>query len=205
MKFSDFSNIILGQVAPVILIEGRRSISPDLAKSAREVASFLAVRFPHLSFRSGNANGSDEAFSAGVLDVSSARLQVIAPYASHRARQRHPLVRYDSPESLDPDALEQIKAMTIAATPGNKGLVNCYEKGGRLGAQAACLIRDTMKVGGESAGLGKPLAEVFCIDSATPEADGTGHTIRTCRNSGVPVIFQDSWQSWFKELPTLPI
>jgi len=44
-------------------------------------------------------------------------------------------------KSFEPDDLESIQAMTIAATPKNKGFVNCYQKGGRLGAQAACLIR----------------------------------------------------------------
>lgn len=127
--------------------------------------------------------------------VCSERLQVIAPYASHRKKQRHPLAHYDSPESLSPEALEDIKIMTIAATPGNKGLVACYQRGGKLGSQAACLIRDTMKVAG-ARNLGKPTAALFCIDPADPDAGGTGHTIRVCRHAGVPVVFQDSWASW---------
>ena len=37
--------------------------------------------------------------------------------------------------------------------------------------------------------------------SRLPEAGGTGHTIRVCRNAGVPVIFQNHWVTW---IPTHP-
>jgi hypothetical protein len=159
-------------------------------------ASFLAGRFPQLKFRSGNASGSDEAFTAGVLAISPERLQIIAPYASHRKRQRHPLALYESPESLSTEALEHVKVMTIAASPGNKGLVACYQRGGKLGSQAACLIRDTLKVAGIAGKVDPPTAALFYIDPANPEAGGTGHTIRVCRNANVPVVFQDCWESW---------
>ena len=43
-----------------------------------------------LSFRSGNASGADEAFTAGVIKVAPERIQIIAPYAGHRKKQRHP-------------------------------------------------------------------------------------------------------------------
>ena len=196
MTFKEFSTLISDSSDPVILIEGRRAISPEVAESARKVAAFLAGVFPLLKFRSGNANGADEAFTAGVLEVSPERLQVVAPYASHRKKQRHPLALYDSPESLSLESLEKIKTMSIAATPGNKGLVGCYQRGGKLGSQAACLIRDTMKIAGIPGRLGPPTAALFCIDPAHPEAGGTGHTIRVCRNAGVPVVFQDCWASW---------
>ncbi len=203
MNLQEFTDLISAASDPVILIEGRRNIAPDLAESARGLATFLAKRFPRLKFRSGNASGSDEAFAAGVLEVSPERLQIITPYASHRKKQRHPLALYDSPESLSAEALEEIKAMTIAATPANKGLMKCFGRGGRTGAQAACLIRDTMKVAGmvESARRGRhsllpPTAALFCIDPADPEAGGTGHTIRVCRNTDVPVVFQGQWATW---------
>jgi hypothetical protein len=196
MTFIEFSNIINNAKDPVILIEGRRSISSQAAASARMAASFLAGRFPQLKFRSGNASGSDEAFTAGVLAISPERLQIIAPYASHRKRQRHPLALYESPESLSTEALEHVKVMTIAASPGNKGLVACYQRGGKLGSQAACLIRDTLKVAGIAGKVDPPTAALFYIDPANPEAGGTGHTIRVCRNANVPVVFQDCWESW---------
>jgi len=196
MTFKEFSDLISDATNPVVLIEGRRTISPEIAASARKVAAFLAEQFPQLKFRSGNATGADEAFAAGVLEASPERLQVVTPYASHRKKQRHPLAFYDSPESLNPAELEDVKTKSIAATPGNKGLVNCYQRGGKLGSQAACLIRDTLKVAGISGRLAPPTAALFCIDPANPEAGGTGHTIRACRNAGVPVVFQDCWGAW---------
>lgn len=199
MNFDTFSDLIAGASDPVVIIEGRRSIAPELAESARELAAFLANRFPHLRFRSGNAVGSDEAFTLGVLEVAPERLQVMTPYASHREKQRHPLAHYISPESLDPEELESIQAMTIAATPKNKGLVNCYQKGGRLGSQAACLIRDTMKVAGVAGTFKRPTVGLFCVDPSNPEAGGTGHTIRVCRNAGIPVVLQACWETWLAQ------
>jgi len=218
--FSDFAERITQSEAPVILIEGRRSILESGAESARRLAAMLAKQFPTLRFRSGNATGSDQAFASGVIDVAPERLEIIAPYASHRARGRHPLVRYESPESLTPEELADIQALTIAVSPENHRLMQRYGKGGRADAQAACLIRDTLKVTGfkgesraqkESARRGpnvakammgmrhalpSPLAALFWIDPADPEAGGTGHTIRACRLQHVPVIFQCHWQSW---------
>jgi hypothetical protein len=202
MNYETFFALIQQTAAPVVLIEGRRAISPELADSARRLSAFLANRFPHLIFRSGNANGADEAFTAGVLDVAPERLQVIAPYASHRKKQRHPLACYDSPESLSPDAIDAVKALSIAASPRSKGLIHCYLRGGRLASQAACLIRDTLKVTGIPDRFSPPTAALFCIDPVNPDAGGTGHTIRVCRHANVPVIFQNDWENWMKETST---
>lgn len=196
MNFVDFSNLISNTADPVILIEGRRVISKELAESARITAAQLARKFPQLKFRSGNANGADEAFSAGVLEVDRTRLQIIAPYANHRKRYRNPDAHYQSPESLNPEELECVKELTQTASPATKGLMKCYEKGGKLGSQAACLIRDTMKVTGIIGKLPPPTAALFSIDPSYPDAGGTGHTIRVCRHAGVPVIFQDDWAGW---------
>ncbi|MCX6865505.1 MAG: hypothetical protein NTV46_04675 [Verrucomicrobia bacterium] len=198
MKFHEFSELISRLSDPVILIEGRRTIPPEAVAVARQVSARMAECFPRLKFRSGNASGSDEAFAAGVLAVAPERLQIIAPYAGHRKKQRHPQAHYDSPESLSTDALAIIQAMTIAATPANKGLMKWYQRGGKLGSQAACLIRDTMKVAGITGQLSPPVAALFFVDPADPDAGGTGHTIRVCRNAGVPVILQDHWASWLQ-------
>jgi hypothetical protein len=74
--------------------------------------------------------------------------------------------------------------------------MNCYEKGGKLGSQAACLIRDTMKVTGIPGHLTPPTAALFWIDPTDPEAGGTGHTIRVCRIANIPTVFQNDWKSW---------
>jgi hypothetical protein len=38
---------------------------------------------------------------------------------------------------------------------------------------------------------------VLYVDLSDPEAGGTGHTIRVCRQQGIPVAFQDSWMNCF--------
>jgi hypothetical protein len=196
MHFDDFAALLSTASDPVILIEGRRSIPETSARSAQRVASLLARHFPQLRFRSGNATGTDEAFAAGIIATAPERLEIIAPYASHRRRARHPLVHYDSPESLDPEALADIQALTIAASSTNRGLMKCYGRGGRAATQAACLIRDTMKVSGIPGKLTSPVAALFWVDPAHPEAGGTGHTIRACRLRGIPVVFQSDWENW---------
>ena len=74
--------------------------------------------------------------------------------------------------------------------------MKCYEKGGKLGSQAACLIRDTMKVAGMNGKLTPPIVGLFCVDPTDPNAGGTGHTIRACKNAGITVAFQDDWEKW---------
>ena len=196
MNFEDFAALVSNATDPVILVEGRRSIPETSARSARRIASLLAGRFPRLRSRSGNATAADEAFAAGIIATGPERLEVIAPYASHRQRERYPLVRYDSPESLGPVALADVQALTIAATPANRGLMKCHGRCGRAGAHAACLIRDTMKVAGIPGKLRPPVAALFWIDPADPEAGCTGHAIRACRLAGVPAIFQNQWEAW---------
>jgi hypothetical protein len=163
----------------------------------RGFANRLAREFVCLRFRSGNAEGSDEAFSAGVAEIDSSRLQVIAPYASHRVKVRYADALYSSPEALTKVQEAAITEATVAATPRNANVD--YKRTGspKLAAKAAYLIRDTMKVVGYSEEFGAPVCGLFYVDLSDPEAGGTGHTIRVCRQHGIPVAFQDSWMHWF--------
>jgi hypothetical protein len=201
MHFDAFTALVQDSENPLILLEGRRSIPETAARSARRVAASLARRFPELLFRSGNATGTDQAFAAGIIETAPERLEIIAPDPRHRLRDRHPLVRYASPESLAPADLAAIQALTIAASPANHRLMQRYGHGGRAGAQAACLIRDTMKVTRMPGHSTPPIAALFWIDPADPEAGGTGHTLRACRLHGIPAVFQDHWETWLNPEP----
>jgi hypothetical protein len=66
MKIQDFELIVIGSPNAVVLLEGRRGISEADTMAARDFGEFLARRFPALRFRSGNAEGADQAFSDGV-------------------------------------------------------------------------------------------------------------------------------------------
>jgi hypothetical protein len=199
MTFLEFSRCVATKAEGVILLEGRRSIPPAEALQAQQLARMLARRFPHLRFRSGNADGSDAAFAVGVSEVDPSRLQVVAPYASHRKRFRYPEASYQSPESLGVLQEEAVAYKTVAASPANKRLVELRKGRGPLAAKAAYLIRDTMKVTGHG-DFPKPFCGLFYVDLACPMAGGTGHTIRVCEQEGVPCVFQDSWLLWLQDL-----
>ena len=196
MTFYEFNSIIAEQPDGVILLEGRRSIPPDEFQRAIHLARFLAIEFPHLRFRSGNAEGSDQAFSEGVAQVDASRLQIIAPYSSHRKNLRFAGAIYDSPSSMSHDHEGEIAHKTVSATPNNKGLIENRGNKGRLAAKAAYLIRDTMKVVGHSDLFPKPICGLFYVDLKAPMTGGTGHTIRVCQQEGMTVILQNSWKKW---------
>ncbi len=159
----------------------------------------LATRFPRAIFRSGNADGSDQAFSDGVVAVDAARLRVVAPYAAHRRKNRYPDASYDFPSDLARLREESIREATIAATPRNKDIF-AGSAPPALAAKGRYLIRDTMKAMGYSENNPAPTIACFIVDPTDTEAGGTGHTIRVCRQTGVPVVFQNVWSSWFAEL-----
>lgn len=196
MTFSQFHCLIAGQTDGVVLLEGRRSISSEDYKLATELANFLATKFPQLRFRSGNAEGADQAFSEGVAQVDAGRLQIVAPYVTHRKSVRYSDALYDSPASMSKVQEDEVACKTINATPKNRGLIEKRSAKGRLAAKAAYLIRDTMKVVGHSDVFTKPLCALFYVKLDDPMAGGTGHTIRVCHQEGVPVAFQDSWKHW---------
>ena len=141
------------------------------------------------AFRSGNADGSDQAFSEGVAAVDASRLRIVAPYAAHRRKCRYPGARYDSPESLGRARKESILRATIAATPRNKDIFST-DAPPRLAAKADYLIRDTMKAMGYSVSDPAPTVGCFIVDMGDTEAGGTGHTIRAYRQADVPVLIQ---------------
>jgi len=197
MTLAEFAAIVEATPEPVVLLEGRRSIPDHDAALATHTAGMLVKRFPALRFRSGNAEGTDQAFSEGIAQVAPWRLQIVAPYAGHRKSARHAHAVYDSPESLGSVQEEVVACKTAAASPKNKGLIGKRDKKGALAAKAAYLIRDTMKVTGHSALFPKPACALFYVDMNDPFAGGTGHTIRVCQQEGVPFAFQDCWQNWF--------
>ena len=196
MKIQDFEKIVSVSPSAVILLEGRRGISEAEALAARDFGEFLARRFPALRFRSGNAEGADQAFSDGVAKVDARRLQIVAPYASHRKKNRNPAVVYSSPDDLSPEQVEEFIKKTAAASPKIGRLLNRWKDGGALAVKATYLLRDSMKVLGHSEEFPKPICGIFFTDPSDPMAGGTGHTIRVCQQESVPVLFQTDWLKW---------
>lgn len=199
LTYTEFKKIVATCPDGVVLMEGRRTIPAEDFAKAKKLGHFLATQFPQLRFRSGNAEGSDQAFSDGVASVDAGRLQIVAPYASHRKSARYEEAIYDSPDTMSKAMEDEVAFKTLHASPKSKGLMNQRGNKGRLAAKAAYLIRDTMKVLGHSDAFPKPICALFYIKPEDPMEGGTGHTIRVCQQEGVPSTFQDSWASWIDE------
>jgi len=197
MNLSQFTHLINAHSKPVVLLEGRREIPGGMASSAQRLAYLLALRFPAMRFRSGNAAGSDEAFAQGVGKLDSARLELFLPYDGHR-QSLASAARYLSADSLTAGERTKIAEATVSATPRNRGLVD--SRSPRLQAKAKYLLRDTLKVTGHGPAFPAPIAGIFYADPVDPMAGGTGHTIRVCKDHAVPVILQHDWLAWIPEL-----
>lgn len=201
LSLQALGQLVASSPAPVILLEGRRAIPPEYRELAENLGWHLATRLPQAKFRSGNATGSDEAFSSGVARVDLARLHIVTPSPGHRRENRILGAIYDSLQGLSDKHRQDLGDATIAATPANRGLVRAWldRPTGPLSAKAAYLIRDTLKVIGLPGLISPATTALFYVDPADPEAGGTGHTIRVCRRYGIPATTQDAWGRWTRE------
>lgn len=197
MTVSQFSHLTSAHANPVVLLEGRREIPDAMRTAARRLAGLLAERFPAMRFRSGNASGSDDAFRQGVAGFDPSRMELFIPYKGHRKASAVG-VQYLTADFLTPGERSLIAEATVSASPRTKGLVNSPVP--RLQAKAKYLLRDTLKVLGHGPSFPVPVASIFYADPSDPMAGGTGHTIRVCKNNGVPVILQTDWLAWIPEL-----
>ena len=150
-----------------------------------------------MTFRSGNADGSDQLFSDGVTSVDNARLQHITPYSNHRkkANNAYQTISMDDVDIAgEPEVLYQSK--------GNKkteNLIDKYASGtkNRYTIKAAYIIRDTVKAIGTR--TIKPCTfGIFYDDLEEPLSGGTGHTMNICKKNNIPIINQEVWFKWLE-------
>jgi hypothetical protein len=199
----DLDRVVGGSEAPVILVEGTRELSPERAVAAERCAARLARRYPAARFRTGNAPGSDEAFAAGVAQVDAARLEVVLPYAGHRAKYVRPGSSRYALDGLSQAAEERVVEQTEATDGALGRLARLYQKSGRTtaaGNKAAYLLRDALKVtGAAEAGLAPATVGIFHVCEDDPLAGGTGFTVRMCLQHRVPVVTQAVWLRWLTQ------
>lgn len=184
------------QPGSIVLLEGKRKVLPEDATRLMQLGRLLVENSSYMRFRSGNATGADELFSAGVAARDASRLEVIKPYASHRNAAMVAGENY----SLDEIDLAA-EAEVIYHTRQNKsisGLVDKYLNEGRnaLTIKAAYIIRDTVKVTGTVSGIKPATVALFYDDLQKPLQGGTGHTLRTCQGLKIPYCNQTSWFQW---------
>jgi hypothetical protein len=182
----------------IVLLEGKRNVLNEDKEKLKALGRLLATRTTRMTFRSGNAEGSDQLFSEGVTEADNKRLQVIIPYSGHRQKTN---------KAYDTISLDEIK---IAAEPelvyqskSNKKmekLIDQFVSGdkNRFTIKAAYIIRDTIKAIGtdeiKPASFG-----IFYDDLDNPMAGGTGHTMKICEQNNIPLIDQKIWFKWLRE------
>lgn len=199
MDFAEFSERLSMSTTPVILLEGTRELLAEDRPKLVALAAGLATAFPPAIFRTGNAEGADEAFAEGISHIDPARLQYVLPYDSWRKGKRNPASYSAAIENAPRAEQLQLIEKTNQATPRNAPLMAFYAQGIRNSAYAKAryLLRDTLKVvGSPGLGLRPATIGVFYVNSQSPGSGGTGHTMRVCERNDVPVIVQAEWMKW---------
>jgi hypothetical protein len=182
----------------IVLLEGKRNVLDADKEKLKELGRLLATRTTKMTFRSGNAEGSDQLFSDGVTEVDNKRLQVITPYAGHRQKtnQAHETISLDEINiAAEPEIVYQSKS-----NKKMEKLIDQFLSGdkNRYTIKAAYIIRDTIKAIGTDE-IGPATFGIFYDDLENPMSGGTGHTMKVCDQNNIPIIDQKIWFKWLTE------
>jgi hypothetical protein len=197
MNYEQFHRLVSASQRPVILLEGTRALPEHDCATLTELGRALAEKYPHARFRTGNAEGADEAFAEGVKAVDPSRLEYILPYARHR-KEKVDASSYQLSLAEVPHAAETRAVYhTAQASPEYATMIEKRHLVPLLRAKSRYILRDTVKViGAAEASLAAATAGIFYINAAELAKGGTGHTMRVCRNHAVPVVTQAEWMTW---------
>ena len=179
----------------VVLLEGKRKVTEKDKKKLFRLGQLLAEKSTQMLFRSGNAEGADELFSAGVSSVDKNRLQVITPYAGHRKKSSL-AGKTISLDDVDFKKDQEIISLSLR-NKKTEHLVKKFVSGtkNRLTMKAAYILRDTVKVTGAN-NIAPVTAAIFYDHLEKPASGGTGHTMDVCKVNNVPVLDQTVWFKW---------
>jgi hypothetical protein len=182
----------------VILLEGKREVLEQDCEKLKAIGELLASRTQHITFRSGNAGGSDELFATGVAKINPKRMEVITPFTGHR-KAANKSYKTHSLDNLNVAAEAEVLrySKTHKATAH---LVKDYTEGkrDRFSIKAAYIIRDTVKVVGTK-NIPPASFGIFYDDLKNPKTGGTGHTMNVCALNKVPLVDQRIWFKWLTE------
>lgn len=199
-RLEDLEGILRAADRPVLLVEGIRALPEADRAMVSAAGRWLAERLPGVTFRSGNADGTDTAFSAGITDLAPDRMEYVVTHPGMGRKRRHPggrVVALDQvPASQEPD----LDLYTAQASPNTLRVLQAIRErnvSGALAAKTKYLLRDTLKVtGAPELDLAPATAALFYVNREDPLSGGTGHTIRVCLHRQVPVVFQHVWRHW---------
>jgi hypothetical protein len=182
----------------IILLEGKRKVSAEDKEKLYALGKLLANKTKNMTFRSGNADGSDQLFSNGVVSVKPERLQVITPYSGHRQKKN---LAYEtiSLEEINIAAESEVVYQSKNNKKTNK-LIDKYVSGDKnhITIKAAYIIRDTIKAIGTNK-IRPATFGIFYDDLENPLSGGTGHTMNVCKQNNIPIIDQTTWFKWLEE------
>ncbi|NEN25553.1 hypothetical protein G3O08_18835 [Cryomorpha ignava] len=181
----------------IVLLEGKRMVLDTDTDLLIQLGKTLATKTKHITFRSGNADGSDHYFSLGVSSVDKSRLQVITPYTGHRQKTNQAYETFALDEvnmANEPEVVFQSKS-----NKRMEKLVDQYVAGARdrFSIKAAYILRDTIKVIGTYE-IKPATFGIFYDDLSNPKIGGTGHTMNVCDRNKVPIIDQTTWFKWLE-------
>lgn len=201
MPLHAIQELIESAANPVILLEGCRKVKSADRRKLTAFAYNMAVAFPDVIFRTGNADGSDTLFAKGVAEVDPARIQYVVPYPGMKKKNREEGADVLSLDQIDKVEEEQVEYLTSSQSKSAASMIEYAKKNpkGMMAAKTKYLLRDTLKVTGSVSGnYHPPVAAFFYIDPADKYAGGTGHTIKVCEELHVPVYTQEEWEPLFK-------
>ncbi len=179
----------------IVLLEGKRNVLPIDEPKLIALGVLLCSKSKHILFRSGNASGSDQFFSEGVIGIDDKRLQVITPYTGHRKKTNKAY------ETLSLDDLDMLNEQDVVAqSKWNKKtepLIDKYVNGNKnsVTIKAAYILRDTIKVIGAQ-DIRPASFGFFYDDLLNKQQGGTGHTMNVCDRNNIPFIDQSTWFQW---------
>lgn len=182
----------------IVLLEGKRDVPEADKEKLFALGKMLASSTVKMTFRSGNAAGSDQLFSDGVTAVDHKRLQVITPYTGHRRRTNQ---AYETVALTDIDlAAESEVVYQSRSYKKTEKLIDQFVAGDitRYSIKAAYILRDTIKAIG-TADVKPATFGIFYDDLGNPGTGGTGYTMNICLQNHIPVIDQRIWFKWLKE------
>jgi hypothetical protein len=193
----DFKEFIekYDKIDNIILLEGKRAVLENDKVKLIELGKLLASSTKHMIFRRGNANGADELFAKGVVEIDQKRFQVITPSSGHRKKHNNAYETFSLSETdllTEPEVVYQSKK-----NKETEKLIEPFVNGqkNKIILKAGYIIRDTVKVIGTKkirpANFG-----IFYDDLSNPMKGGTGHTMNICKMNNVPIINQTIWFKW---------
>ena len=197
INYESFRELVERHDRPVLLIEGTRSLPEADRPKLVALGTALARAFPRARFRTGNAEGADEAFAEGVARVDAGRIEYVLPYGRHRQEKMADISYRIALTEIPRVAEERAAYETGRSSPKYSVMLAKRHVVPQLRAKSRYLLRDTLKViGAAESGLPPATVGVFYANPMNPMQGGTGHTIRVCQQQGVPVVLQNEWFTW---------